>query len=120
MKFLNFAKGWKTYATVAVGISLGLYQWYTGHDVPSYAYMILGFAGLGFHRSALQGETQATAEAVSGLITDVLSQVTTTAPQEPLQTISVPGGTQVTLGKPTPPGASEEAVTAALNSAQVH
>lgn len=137
--FIDWTKGKKTYLMVAVGVGTGLYQYFTGHDVPGYIYFVEGLLGLGAARSALAGQTKDTAVAVASLIDDVLNQVTvtttTTAPTPAViptapskvsvgSKVAIPATagstvTEVTVGKPSPKGVDEHAITEALNDAQL-
>ena len=74
MKLLSWTNGWKTYLTVAAGISVGVAQHF-GYHVPGYLDWILGFLGLGFGRMAITRQSQITADAVLALITDALQQL---------------------------------------------
>jgi hypothetical protein len=74
MKLLDFAQNKKTYATVILTIGLAAYQGYTGHDIPNWVYVILGFAGLGFHRAAITQQANAIAT-LKDTLGDVLSQI---------------------------------------------
>ena len=106
-KFLNFTTGWKTYATVAIGIGVAVAQVY-GFHIPWAVDVGLGFVGLGFHRLATQKLTTDTVIAINALIQvvqDVQSQVTVPVP---------------TLGQATTTKVySETTVTDALNSQQL-
>lgn len=132
IKLINWTSGWKTYATVAIGIAIGVYSWYTGHDVPSYVYLILGCCGFGFTRSAISTETRNAIEAAVVLGKDVVSQTTVTvtpttaqstpAPEsiKPGDTIPVQGSTvKVVVGQPSPTNVDEKTVTDSLNDAEL-
>lgn len=54
----------KTFTTVGIAIGLAAYQGISGHQVPEWIYMILGFSGLGFHRSAINTQTQDLVQAI--------------------------------------------------------
>ena len=122
MKFLDWPTGKKTYITVAIGLSIGVYQGLTGHTIPEWVYVLLGFAGLGFQRMAVTGQTQIATQAVEVLLQSVLSQISTpdtpTSAVAPGQTVTV-SGQPVVIGKPTPKDLDEKSVTDALNSAQL-
>lgn len=82
MTFLNFAKGYKTYATVAVGVALGVAQG-MGYDVPTWADWVIGFMGLGFHRMAIQNQSRIVEEQVAVLIKAIEDQITVPSPNPP-------------------------------------
>lgn len=130
MKFLDWAKGKKTYLAVAAGLGVGLYQYFTGHDVPVYVNWGLMFLGLGAARSAISDQTKAAAFSAQTLFNTVLNlvevpdppPVTVVIPHSAVQageTVQVTPTVSVTVGKPTPKNLSEEAVTDALNAAQI-
>lgn len=103
MKFISWASGKKTYITIAVGIAIGVYQGYTGHDISNYIYLGLSLLGIGFARSGATADARAATVAAEALIADLRSQLT------------VP-----TLGQPTGSVGpqNEAAVTANLNKDQ--
>lgn len=128
IKLISWTSGWKTYATVAIGIAIGVYSWYTGHDVPSYVYLILGCCGFGFTRSAISTETRNAIEAAVVLGKDVVSQTTVTvtptvptpASIKPGDVIPVTGSTvKIVVGQPSPKGVDETAITDSLNDAEL-
>jgi hypothetical protein len=90
MKLLSWSTGKKTYITVAVGIAVGAAQAY-GLHIPSWVNWLLTFAGIGFTRSAVTGQSQAAVQALQVLITDVLSQVS-----QPTVTVSNTAATETT------------------------
>lgn len=121
MKLLDYTKGWKTYATVVLGLGVGVYAAVTGHDIPVWGYAILGFAGLGFHRSALSNQAQIATTDVLSLVQAVLAQVSTpdTLPSTNLPVRLVGAVEPIVVGQPTPTSIPEEEVTKSLNKAQV-
>lgn len=129
MKLLDFAKGKKTYITVAVGLAIGVYAALTGHDIPVWAYALLGFAGLGFQRSALSNQAQIATTGVLSLVQAVLSRV---AIPDRVDGTNLPvtlpeshraNGEETTqtivIGQPTPTSIPEIEATKALNKAQL-
>jgi hypothetical protein len=78
---MNFAKGYRTYLIAAVGVGLGVYDALIPYlhlsPIPSWVYVLLGFAGLGAARSGISTDTQ---KAVG----DVLSQITVPAVPAPV------------------------------------
>ena len=96
MKFLDWTSGWKTYATVAVGIGTGVAQYY-GYHIPTWVDIILGFAGLGTARLAISKQSAKTAEDVAVLVSQVLAQVTV----PPTVTVTAKDGSSTTVS-PTP------------------
>lgn len=96
MKFLNWTDGWKTYATVAVGIGTGVAQYY-GYHIPGYVDVILGFLGIGTARLAISKQSAKTAEDVAILVSQVLSQITV----PPTVTVTAKDGSS-TVVAPTP------------------
>lgn len=121
MKFIDFAKNKKTYAVVLVGLGCGIYQWYTGHDLPSYVDWGLGFLGLASLRHSVQTQTQTAAEAAAKLVSTVLDQITipdTVIVPAPTQTVLTKGDV-IVIGQPSPKTVSEHDVTEALNGAQL-
>lgn len=129
MTLLSWADGKKTYITVGLGIALGVAQGF-GVPIPSWVDWILGFMGLGFHRSALTNAVAAQSlyatQAFETLFQTVVTQ--TSKPVEVITTGNVvpvlpatatsPAVT-VTIGQPSPATATEEQVTDALNAAQL-
>lgn len=87
-KFISWTSGKKTYATVAIGIAVGILQAY-GIHIPSYVDWALVFLGIGTTRSAVASQSQASAEALKTLLDDVLSQVTTTVQTDGPSTTTV-------------------------------
>lgn len=124
-KFLTWADGKKTYITVGLGIALGVAQG-LGFHAPSWIDWVLGFAGLGFHRSALtnavSAQSQAATQALEAVVQTVLTQIEVQpAPVSAVavgQTVTV-DDTPVVIGQPTPKGLDEQKVTDALNAAQI-
>lgn len=112
LQFLDFAKNYKTYAIVAVGIGSGLYAHFTGHDLPQYVDWIFMLAGLGTTRSAISRQSKVAADDVAVLVQQVLSNLTVPEAQGTNLPANVPP-------KPTPPGSDEKAITDSLNAAQV-
>lgn len=74
MKLLSFTKGWKTYATVLVGLGVGVMQ-ANSLDIPNWVDWSLGFMGLGFHRLAVQNQSKLVAQQVEALVKAILDQV---------------------------------------------
>lgn len=126
MKFKSLKSGWKTYATVAVGIGFGVAQAYGVH-IPTWVDIILGFAGIGFGRMAISSQAEESTVAIQKLVQDVLTQVsvpdnvqTPVVVNDASRGLTV--GQTVVIGKPSPMGqtpAESHAETEALNSAQI-
>lgn len=122
MTLLTWAQGKKTYLTVAVGIALGVAQG-LGVHVPGWLDWILGFAGLGFHRSALTNSMAAQSEYLTKAF-EAFTQTTLQQISVPVSTVAVGSsvsvdGQTVVIGKPTPTKLDEQKVTDALNAAQL-
>lgn len=102
MQFINLKANWKTYATVVVGIGLGIAQ-AQGYHIPSYVDWVLGFIGLGVHRHEVQVQSNQVSKDVQLLLATVFSQITVPSP---------------TNSVPSPSGQTdkqEQAETALLN-----
>ncbi len=130
LKFLSFSTGYKTYIAVGIGIALAIAE-ALGLTVPGLVYIILGFLGLGFQRSAIGSNKNS----IQTIVQDVLSQITIPdVEQEITTTISTTTSTptetpsavrkgavvkDIVIGEPSPKDRSEESVTDDLNKAQL-
>lgn len=70
-QFLSVGQGWRTYATIVIGLIMGGYQAWTGHVIPTPWYVAVGLSALGFNRAAVSN----TATETQTLMTDVLNQI---------------------------------------------
>lgn len=77
MQFLTWKNGWKTYATVVLGIGFGVADSFH-YTIPHLQTLevVLGFMGIGFGRMAITNQSKMTAQALTLLVQDVLQQVT--------------------------------------------
>lgn len=124
---IDFQKNKKTYIVVVIGIVLGAYQAYTGHDLPSYVNWGLMFLGLGTTRMAITNQSKTAAMDIMALVNNVLSTVTVTNTETttPAPTTVATGDIvkvneqKIVIGQPSPASQTEESITAALNKAQV-
>lgn len=87
IRLKSFSSGWKTYAITVAGLGLGVADYY-GYHIPHWAEIILGFAGLGTARMAIQKQTSTTVSDVVTLVGEILSQVSV-----PDTTVTVEGAT---------------------------
>lgn len=96
MKFLDPKTGWRTYAVVAVGIGLGIAD-YFGVHVPSYVDWGLTFLGLGTLRAGVKTQTAQTAAQIAQLAELVLQNITVPDPAKDAtgNTIPIPSKVEV-------------------------
>lgn len=125
-KFIPFASGYKTYATIIGGILWGLWEYHTGSTGEQMPWYIgVALAALGFHRMAIAKQAKDTEAVTQALINFIESTISTV--EEPA--VGAPKALQkgdkidsVVVGQPSPANqtdAQAKAETAALNAAQV-
>lgn len=99
MQFISWKNGWKTYATVVIGVGVGVAD-YFNYPIPHIQgiEVVLGFMGIGFGRMAITNQSKITAQALSTLLQDVLQQVTVPTTVTTVTTTTPPKS--VTLSTP--------------------
>ena len=83
MKFLDIAQGKKTYAVVVIGMGLGIAQHFGWH-VPGWLDWVIGFAGMGTLRMAVQAQSAKSADDLDILARTVLQAITVPDPNKGL------------------------------------
>jgi hypothetical protein len=110
---MTWSQGKKTYIVILAGVVIGIAQHF-GIQIPWYVNLGLLALGGASLRAGITGETQKSADDIAALVGSIL-----TAAQAPPQTVQLPSGKTITLGKPSAVGPSEEpSATAALNQKQ--